>query len=259
MAWLRSLSPQYNKTLQYFDKYDYPLTYDELVYWVGTKVQRPRGSKQFYHLPKRQNLIKLRSQREKYSLLKWGIAYKYAANLAKLPFVAAIFVTGSLAMSNCKKSDDIDLMIITYTDTLWIVRFFTNLLFFRQRRFPHVRTAPDKICMNLWLDIKNLKLKIKNLRVAHEILQAKCIFDRGGVHYQFLKQNSWVKNYLPNAYHKSFENLKIKNLKLIKNYKLKIINYILFGIQYLYMRPKMTTERIGLGYAFFHPKNFSSL
>ena len=42
MAWLRSLSPQYNKTLQYFDKYDYPLTYDELVLGraQGSEAQR---------------------------------------------------------------------------------------------------------------------------------------------------------------------------------------------------------------------------
>jgi hypothetical protein len=243
------LSLRHNKTLQYFDKYDYPLTKEELEYWSGTKVKR---------LPIRPKLEKIRRQREKNSLLKWGIAYAQATKLAKIPFIEAIFVTGSLAMSNCKKSDDIDLMIITSANTLWIVRLIVNLMFVKQRRFPNVKTAPDKICTNLWLDTKNLKLKIKNLYVAHEILQAKCIFDRGGVQYQFLKQNSWVKDYLPNVYKKSIEILKIENLKLIKNLKFKILNYILYCLQYLYMKPKMTTEKIGLGYAFFHPKNFTS-
>ncbi|MDP1743192.1 MAG: hypothetical protein Q8L51_00210, partial [Candidatus Amesbacteria bacterium] len=191
MAWLRSLSPRHNKTLQYFDKYDYPLTKEELEYWSGTKVQR---------LPIRPKLERIRKQREKYSLLKWGIAYAQATKLAKIPFIEAIFVTGSLAMSNCKKSDDIDLMVITSANTLWIVRLIVNLMFIKQRRFPGVKTAPDKICTNMWLDIRNLKLEVRSLYHAHEILQAKCIFDRGGVQYQFLKQNSWVKDYLPNAY-----------------------------------------------------------
>ena len=244
MVSLHKLHPHLAETLKYFDKYDYPLTKEELEFWSGAKVQK---------VSKRPKLEKIRKQREKTSLLKWGIAYSQAAKLAKLPFVAAIFVTGSLAMNNCKKSDDIDLMIITYPDTLWITRLIYNLLFINNRRFPGVKTAPDKICTNLWLDIKNYKLKIKNLYVAHEILQAKCIFDRGGVQYQFLKQNAWVKNYLPNAYKKSFENLKIKNLKLIKNYKLKIVNYILYYVQWLYMLPKITTERVSPGFAFFHP------
>ncbi|MBI5358909.1 hypothetical protein HZB69_04780 [Candidatus Amesbacteria bacterium] len=249
MAWLRNLSLLHNKTLQYFDKYDYPLTKEELEYWSGAKVQR---------LPNRPKLEKIRKQREKYSLLKWGIAYAQAAKLAKLPFIAAIFVTGSLAMSNCKKSDDIDLMIITYPNTLWIARLIVTILLFKSRRTPNVKFAPNKICTNLWLDTKNLKLKIKNLYIAHEILQAKCIFDRGGVQYQFLKQNSWVKDCLPNAYRQSIGNLKFKIYNLNSNFKLQILNYILFFIQYLYMLPKKTTEKVGLGYAFFHPKNLSS-
>ncbi len=250
MVSLRRLHPQHLETLKYFDKYDYPLTKEELEYWSGTNVQR---------LPKRPKLEKIRRLREKYSLLKWGIAYSQATKLAKLPFIAAIFVTGSLAMSNCKKSDDVDLMIITHPDTLWIVRLFYNLLFINNRRFPGVKTAPDKICINLWLDIKNLKFKIKNLYIAHEILQAKCIFDRGGVQYQFLKQNSWVKDYLPNAYKIQITKFKYQFKSKIQNYDylLTPINYLLFLVQWLYMKPKMTTEKVGLGFAFFHPTELS--
>ncbi len=245
MAWRHKLSPRHLETLKYFDQYDYPLTKDELEFWSGAKVR---------WLPKRPKLEKIRRLREKYSLLKWGIAYRQAARLAKLPLVAAIFVTGSLAMNNCKKSDDIDLMIITYPNTLWITRFLVNVYFLKYRRFPGAKTAPDKICTNLWLDTNNLVMHTHSLYTSHEILQAKCIFDRGGVQDQFLKQNAWVKDYLPNAYKKSFENLKFKNYKLIKNYKLKIINYILFYVQWLYMKPKMTTEKVGPGFAFFHPR-----
>lgn len=245
MDWPRNSQYLQTETLKYFAKYDYPLTKKELEFWSGTKVKK---------FTKNIRLEKIRTQREKYSLLKWGIAYRYAAKLAKISFIQAIFVTGSLAMNNCKKSDDIDFMIVTSPNTLWLTRFVVMLLFARNRRFPGQKIAPDKICTNLWVDTNNLNIKDKNLYHAHEILQAKCIFDRGGVQYQFLKQNSWVREYLPNAYDETFKNLKLKNLKLIKNLKLKIVNYILFVLQYLYMKPKMTTERVGLGYAFFHPK-----
>ncbi len=255
MVWLRKLLPQIHKTLEYFDKYDYPLTKEELEYWSGAKVQR---------LPKRPKLEKIRKQREKYSLLKWGIAYTQATRLARLPFIAAIFVTGSLAMNNCKKSDDIDLMVITYPDTLWIVRLVYNLLFINDRRFPGAKSAPDKICTNLWLDTNNLVLHTHSIYFAHEILQAKCIFDRGGVQYQFLKKNAWVKDYLPNAH--KIQITKVKHQMKFKNQNSKFdlsfvichlfipLNIIFFIVQWAYMKPKMTTERVGPGFAFFHPR-----
>ena len=259
MAWLRNLSPQHRKTLEYFDKYDYPLTKKELEYWSGTKVQRHKGAKHFFHLTKRSSLINIRIKREKYSLLKWGIAYKQAIKFAKIPFVEAVYVTGSLAMNNCKKSDDIDFMVVTSANTLWIARLMLTFIFWKQRRLPSQKTAPDKVCLNLWLDIKNLKLKIKNLYIAHEILQAKCIFDRGGIQYQFLKQNSWMKSFLPNTFRKSYQVLSVKyHAKPIihnTNPIIQILNRLLFILQYLYMKPKMTTEKVGIGFAFFHPKS----
>ena len=271
MVWRHNLRPQQIETLRYFDKFDYPLTKKELQYWLHTTLAPGTPSyvgggqgvvykDSYYFFKNRNYLVKLRQQREKYSLLKWGRAYEYAAKLAKLPFVLAIFITGSLAMNNCKKSDDIDFMVVTCPDTLWIARLISLLMFWNTRRLPGQKIAPDKVCLNLWLDIKNLKLKksislIKNLYVAHEILQAKCIFDRGGIQYQFLKQNVWVRGYLPNAYRLSLNNLKFKIYNLNSNLKFKILNYILFVLQYLYMKPKMTTEKVGLGFAFFHPKS----
>ncbi len=278
--------PSLTDTLAYFDKYDYPLTKEELEYWVspvspssippltsqdakrsfGLRGGKKRGvifKNGFYFLSNRQNLVALRKQREKFSKAKWIIAKQVGERLQKFPFVAAIFVTGALAMDNCPKDDDIDLMIITYPNTLWITRFFIDLYLklLKLRRLPNteyrIMNTSNLICDNLWLDIKNLKFKIKNLYIAHEILQAKCIFDRGGIHYQFIKQNSWVKKYLPVAYKSQAQNSKIqinsKSQFPNTNLVIRILNLVLFVAQWLYMLPKMTTERVGLGFAFFHP------
>lgn len=276
MDWQRNSQYLQTETLKYFAKYDYPLTKKELELWshiphpltspLLTKERGLRGEVEnkngYFFLKGRSNLINIRRQREKYSLLKWGIAYRYATKLAKISFIQAIFVTGSLAMNNCKKSDDIDFMIVTSPNTLWLTRFVVMLLFARNRRFPGQKIAPDKICTNLWVDTNNLNIKDKNLYHAHEILQAKCIFDRGGVQYQFLKQNSWVKEYLLNAYKFQIKNsktqinskLQVLNLGFMIYLVISILNFGFFVLQYLYMKPKMTTERVGLGYAFFHPK-----
>ncbi len=232
------------ETLRYFEKYNYPLNKKELEFWSGTTVKK---------FTRNLRLEKIRAQREKYSLLKWGVAYRYASILVKLPFIQAIFVTGSLSMNNCKKSDDIDFMVITDPNTLWIVRFLANILFIKSRRYPNQKLASDKICINLWLDTDHLSITTHTLYHAHEVLQTKCIYDRGGIHKQFLKENSWVKEYLPNAY-KNLTPNPSPYFRRGENYHLTPINYLLFVLQYLYMKSKMTSERVGLGYAFFHPK-----
>ncbi len=248
-----------SNTLSYFDKYDYPLTSEELWYWQhGTQFSKLKIQKFVKNL-KFKNL-KLHKQREKFSKAKWVIARHQATKLAKLPFIAAIFVTGALAMDNCPQDDDIDLMIITKPNTLWIARFFVDiyLKFLNLRRLPNtehrIMNINNRICDNLWLDLNNLTLNPKPypLYIAHEILQAKCIFDRGSIHHQFLTQNSWVKKYLPVAYAHSTKKTEYR----IPNTEYLIlwpINLLFFIIQYLYMKPKMTTEKVGLGFAFFHP------
>lgn len=276
MAWSRPPQSLLD-TLSYFDEYDYPLTYSEIRTWSSVplplnpppslgegckgEVQKKAG---YYFLPGRQKIVRLRKQREQFSQRKWAIAKKAGESLRKFPSITAVFVTGALAMDNCPADDDIDLMLVTRPHTLWLIRPWVLGQLVNRRR-PGERVADDKICPNLWLDERHLGIATsadgeRNLYLAHEILQAKCIMDRGSVHRNFLHANSWTRNYLPTAYRESSKKLNSKNSDLIKNWKLKIANLVLwplnvlfFAAQYLYMLPKKTTERVSLGYAFLHP------
>lgn len=217
----------------YASLFDYPLTPAEARLWA------------------------IRLPREKYSQLKKDLAVTIAHRFAALPTVIAVFLTGSVAAGNAKKDADIDLMIITQPHTLWLTRLliFSYLKLTRQLKSP--------ICPNIFLDINHLKIANQNLYIAHEVLQAQCLFDRGGVEPLWLKENSWTKKHLPNAY-----KFKIKNLEITcpersrrENWKLKIFlpfELLAFVIQYFYMKPKMTNEKVGLGSAFFHPRDLSS-
>jgi len=258
MASSPRLPPPLLETLKYFDKYDYPLTADELWYWQHGSNYSKRKIKKIYD----KSLSPTRIKKEKISQRKWEIAKEAGERLKKVPTVWAVFVTGALAMNNCPADDDIDLMIITAPNTLWLARFFEKFAYLSVRRKPNVKKAPDKICPNLWLDTQHLKLNTQSLYIAHEILQAKCIFDRGGVHQQFLTQNSWVKRYLPIAYKSQIANLKpqkIPNWNLgFGNWVLRTANLFFFILQFVYMLPKMTTEKVGLGFAFFHPNQTTS-
>lgn len=278
------LPPSLADALGYSDQFDYPLTLGELWQWQITSSlslsrirsllsRYPFHFRSFYYLPGRRRLVELRAARLHSGQPKWVIARQVVASLARLPTISAIFVTGSLAMDNCPPDDDIDLMVITSPHTLWITRALViiYLSFLRLRRpagLPE-HSSPrvaDKICDNLYLDTRHLPLPIHNLYIAHELLQAKCLFDRASIRHNFLLANTWVGDYLPVAYKSQLAGLPSPitlHISYFINLFLYPINLVLFVLQYLYMRPKITSESIGLGFAFFHPrppspKHFSS-
>jgi hypothetical protein len=249
--------------LNYSDKFNYPLTLSEIWYWQPFTSHSakffshwPYQKNSLLFLPGRGTLVTLRRQRFITSLPKWAKAKKIGRILSFFPTISAIFITGSLSMNNSPAGDDIDFMIITSPHTLWFTRALVDVLLstFKLRRTASRIT--NKICDNLWLDENHLLITKQNLYTAHEILQAKCIFTRGSVYPQFVSQNSWVKNYLPIAYRetmKQFGSLGQLEIRSIRNLLLWSLNLLFFFLQYLYMRPRLTSEKIGLGYAFFHP------
>jgi hypothetical protein len=263
--------PALSDTVSYFARYNYPLTPHELWFWQHgakfSKFQITKLNAKWKTINAK--LWSVRKQRELFSQKKWQIARKVGKSLSRIPTIQAIFVTGALAMNNSPKHDDIDFMIITSPHSLWLTRALVYLyldLILHIRRPPSLpeHSSPrvsGKICDNLYLDTNNLAVQHSNtesMYLAHEVLQAKCIFDRGGIHHQFLTQNSWVKKYLPIAYKHQTSNLKhqktISYLLSPISYLLWPISLMLFLMQYAYMLPKKTFERVGLGYAFFHPR-----
>lgn len=266
------LPPGSEETLRYFDKYDYPLTKEELTQYLSLGLsnttphsppdsggeERSSGvalTRGLFHLSGRSQIVETRRRREKISQQKWVIARDLGERLKKFPSIKAVYVTGSLAMNNADVDDDVDFMLITAVNTLWISRLIINIYFWAQRRFPGQKQAPDKLCINLWLDESVLHITPHDLYRAHEVLQAKLLWDRDNMHARFLAVNLWVKKFLPNA----FPNVQLtmKNVQIPTNFALLIINCAFYLAQLIYMKPKMTSERVSLHSAFFHPQKSS--
>ncbi len=267
------------KTLAYADIFDYPLTAREIHKWLiskkAVKLQALQGqalklkiqrTKSFYHLPNRQNIVSLRQSRQQFSLLKLRKAQKITKLLRLIPSIKLVAITGALSMNNSNKNDDIDLMIITKNNRLWLTRLLAILILeiTGNRRRPQKHSVPerniDKFCLNLWLDESVLAIKKsrQTLYTAHEIAQIKPLFDRGNTYQKFLSLNSWVKSFLPNALPKAAMTLQGQALKSSSNTShLKIsnlLNSFAFKLQYFYMKSKITREKVSLHSAFFHPR-----
>ncbi len=267
------------RTLSYSDKFNYPLTPKELYFWqIGTRYPKSKFTNwshqklNYSFLPGREKIVSLRIGRLNYSRQKWQKINRLVPFFKSIPFLQAIFITGSLSMNNSPEFDDIDIMVISLPGTVWIVRpliiLFLTLMGIRRDPGIPLHSSPavsDKICDNIYLDTANLVINYypgdysKNLYLSHEILQAKCVFDKGGVHRRFIQSNSWVKKYLPVAYGETLKSLQsIHYPAALRNQVATIILFVInstfFIFQYLYMRPRITREVIGLGFAFFHPR-----
>ena len=251
------LSSSQYAALIYADIFNYPLTEEELDRWLiaKSKQQQKKIIKKngYYCLEGREEIVGWRKKREKYSDEKMIITERVSQWLGKIPTVWAVCVTGSLAMKNCDENDDIDLMIITEPGRLWTTRLLcillTEILGVRRRKGD--KEVKNKICLNIFLDGGDLLIKNQNLFTAHEVCQAKCLYEKNGAYESFFEENRWVRDFLPK--------FPPSSLDFTRDYgeasKIQIIEKLLKHIQLYFMKSHVTTEKITETQLFFHPES----
>ncbi len=160
---------------------------------------------------------------------------KYINILGNLPQIKLIGLSGSVAMMNADKDDDVDLFVITAKNRLWTGRFITLLIAqlrgLRRKRADNHQQFENKVCLNLFFDEKNLKIpKYKETEyVAHEILQMKPVVQKDGVYLRFLDANRWVFDIFPNAR----KNVKCQMLNVKSSSKFKHLNFVIYHLSFI--------------------------
>ncbi|MCG2691804.1 hypothetical protein L6272_03160, partial [Microgenomates group bacterium] len=109
------------RTTTYASIFNYHLSFEELYrYLISSKpVSKTKLKPYFIAKPQPVN---------RFSQLKWRRAKQSAKLLSFIPWIKLVAATGALAMSNCRKDDDIDLMIITAENRLWLTRLLVSFL-----------------------------------------------------------------------------------------------------------------------------------
>ena len=74
--------------------------------------------------------IETRIKREERAMKMWKITRYVVHVIKRFPFVRSIMVTGSLSKNCCTKDSDLDFMVITKKDRLWISK--TLLMLFKK-------------------------------------------------------------------------------------------------------------------------------
>ena len=205
-------------TLHYHDLFDYPLSLDELKQWLyqyqltsNSKIEKTinklvqagklTSKSEFLLLPGREKIARSRQRKEKESYQKVLKAKKIVRYLQAVPGILMIGLTGNVAMGNAQKEDDIDLLIITRANHLWLVRLVVMIwlqLLGIKRQPQKESLTKDKICPNLWLDETALVISEQNPYIAHEILAVQTLFDKNQTYRRFCRVNKLICAFLPN-------------------------------------------------------------
>lgn len=258
------------KTIAYGDYFNFPLSLEEIHFWLISPRLVPKSLIKKYTTVLKPKEIKLKKNLLANTKQKEIVALKLLKFIHLFPFIRLIAFTGSVAANNTKKNDDLDLLIITEPNTLWFTRplllFLLSLVF--NRRHPgdnSSKKTKNAFCPNLWLDTLSLTVpkKRQNIYTAHEVLQVRPLFDRGDTYQNFIRSNRWTSHYLANAYHKLSHGKSPKKnsstLFFSPFFFIAPFNYLLFILQYLYMFPKKTTESVSLHAAYFHKNDLSPI
>lgn len=269
-------------TLAYTHQFSYPLTGTELYYRLLSISQISQSAfiaslralfasglimwdKPYISLGSLPTLSGSREKRSLYSRKKIKELDPLLKFASFIPWVRAVGLTGSVAMKNASEFDDTDILMIVEPHSLWLIRPCIVLFsFFRKKRRTWNKEELNSWCFNLWLEGNKLVMpsKKRTAYTAYEVCQVVWMFDRTNVREQFLMDNSWVRQYVPLYHSRLLSQKKVikKNwfIKILVTVSLPItyvLNTLLFAVQWWYMRPHMTRERVTLHTAFFHPRD----
>ena len=123
--------------------------------------------------------------------------------------IVMIGISGSVAAGYPKISDDIDFIIVTKKDRLWLTRLMLRILVLI-KGIPHRKYGqkenPDEFCFNLWLEEDVLKLPEdrQTLKNAMDSILMIPILNKNDTYEKFMKENKWIKKFLANTYAKNY-------------------------------------------------------
>lgn len=255
------LSVEDSIALLYHDIFEFPLKSFELAKWrpgrkMKLRVGRPKVefSEGYFVINNKSEYIKSRIDKEVASRKKLKALASAKTVLEKNKNILMVAITGSLAMAAAEDSSDIDLLVITKAGKLWSTRLGVLLALMKSNirtRKAGDKEEKDKLCLNIWLDERNLEIISKDPYSAHELAQIIPVINRGDVYEKLIAINKWILDYWPNA-------IEVKNSQYeLENRRLMPINWakekLAYLLQIAYMGRKRTREVVTPTRAFFHP------
>ena len=172
---------------------------DELLKCLETEslgeVENLHG---FYYLSGRKQIVTLRQENYLYGIARERLIRRYTRGLRHLPFLRGIAVSGSQAFGQQKNTSDIDLVVITDPEYLWLGRLFITAYFQILGLRRHGKKIANRFCLNHYLGGVKALFNHRDLYNAMEYLRFRSLFGQGYFSEFFEKNADWLKQYFPN-------------------------------------------------------------
>ncbi|WP_205512860.1 hypothetical protein [Longitalea arenae] len=196
------------KALAYFDIFNYPLTREEIYYFLDQPVAMDAVARALKQLVQDQRLFQLGNfyslqadpalctrrtdgNHKAAQLLK--TAYRVGGFLYQFPFVRGIGISGSLSKNFADQDTDIDFFIITCRNRLWIARTLMHLF----KKLTYITGHQHWYCMNYYIDEEAMCIHEQNIFTATELITLLPVCGNGTMD-TFYNQNNWTVEYFPN-------------------------------------------------------------
>ncbi len=228
--------------IQYFDLFDYPVKFAELVQLLDIKPNVIHSElkfliskklisklKEYFFIPKKDWTILERVKSENNFQINIIKIVRAGWILSHFPFVRAIILTGSASKNILGEYDDFDFLVITEPNYIWICRLFIDL-FKRLVSLNYHYSNPRFFDCNYFISANNLKIQEKNEFTALEIFYCKPIYNYP-LYTKFIDENDWIyqKFKIPsNNGLKLSVNRRIQFIQLILEYLIKIFLKIFY-------------------------------
>lgn len=197
------------RTLCYYDVFSHPLTPREIFLFlpqnsisfsefqrhlqqsVSMNLVHQKGN--LYFLSHNETaVVQQRQAKERLARKRWHVARLVARIIKRFPFVQGIFVSGDLAKNATLPESDIDYVIVTAPNRLWICRMF--LILFKK---VFLLNRKKFFCLNYFVSAADFEAKEKNYFTATEIAHLKPLYNFP-IFLTYMNSNCWIKSYFPN-------------------------------------------------------------
>lgn len=216
----KALEQSIIKTLAYFDYFSHPLTKEELFRFLwqppnfsydkflaeldsynGEVIDSKYG---YYFLSGREQTVAIRQQKTVDNDFKHKITKQAAKKIRWVPFVRAMLVCNNTSFEMADRSSDIDVVIIVKQGRMWVARLLVTLWLslFGLRR--NKKKTINKICLSFYasdnsLNLAKLVITEPDVGFMYWVVQFVAVYDPDNLQTEILRQNQWIKEYLPNA------------------------------------------------------------
>ncbi len=197
------------KTVAFFDVLDYCLTAEEisdrLIGFQANFEEISLGLAMcstidtdgvYYFLKGRDELVKMRTDSQMHHNGIWKKVERLKWIFSFTPFLKGVYVCNTLAMTQARPGSDIDVLIVTTRNRLFIVRtwllILTQILGIRR----HGAKIEGRLCLSFFVDedhvnFSQLLLKPYDVYFAYWLLSLKLV----GKSPSLIDSNEWMKGY----------------------------------------------------------------